>query len=802
MNLLRLLFRPRLASVLSASLTVALILSAAPAPAAELTLRNPAPIPRAEWPVVLTRAQLEDRGVTVAAGQAILVSDAGKPIPSQMDDLDGDGKFDELVFLATIAPEATHSYDLKAVPAADLPKFPIRASALLMAKTGGQWRDGKYIGGKAVSVDRDVMPAEQVPYSGFYAFEGVGWESDKIAYRLHLDPRNTIDCFGKLVDRMILPEVDPKADVPTSPPSPPYIHMQPWGSDTLWALSSLGIGSLGAVQGSGANLAIEGVTVAAGRTTEILARGPVRAIVRVTYDDWKTSQGTFDVTHELLIYAGQQWFENRITVAGAEKDVTLASGFARHLPDLLIAGDRQMSWMATHGNQEAHQQGDNLGLAVIWPRHEMPAGMNTGSDGKSYYFPFVARPGRPVSYYALAAWDRADPQFKQRNDFMAYVDTLADNFAEPIQVMPAATLSERDRLERGLAHAKKKFRLVDTRDNQRGFPSVTNQGQYTWPTRSWTEGFIPGAMWLISKTDNDPFWAEAASKYTERLKEQLDRNDTHDLGFVFHPTMAVGSELTGNSFWRDGATTAAKNLITRFNPQAGIIRAWGPLYALDRSSWTIIDCMMNLDLLFWASKTTGDRIFAEVATRHALTTAEHQIRDDGSSFHVVLYDLVSGKFIGGFQHQGFLDNTTWSRGQAWGMHGFASTAVWTKDARFREVSEKMAAYIRERLPIDRVPYWDYQAAHIPNEVRDSSAAAIHAAGLLDLAEAQPADQARRTRDEAKQIVLELCDHYLTAAVDYEEGVLARGSVTGGLDNRSMAYGDYYFVESILRLLEE
>ena len=136
------------------------------------------------------------------------------------------------------------------------------------------------------------------------------------------------------------------------------------------------------------------------------------------------------------------------------------------------------------------------------------------------------------------------------------------------------------------------------------------------------------------------------------------------------------------------------------------------------------------------------------------------------------------------------------------MHGFASTAVWTKDARFREVSEKMAAYIRERLPIDRVPYWDYQAAHIPNEVRDSSAAAIHAAGLLDLAEAQPADQARRTRDEAKQIVLELCDHYLTAAVDYEEGVLARGSVTGGLDNRSMAYGDYYFVESILRLLEE
>ncbi len=782
----------------------AVVLSAASALAAEVTLRNPAPIERNEWPVVIRRAELESRGLQVGRNQALLVLADGQPIASQMDDLDGDGVYDELAFLATIGPEATRAYQIEVIRASRLPKFTPRANALLRAKRGGQWQDGKYIGGKPVEVDEDVMPQELIPYAGYYGFEGVGWESDKIAYRLHLDQRNTIDAFGKLVDEMILDQVDPVVAIPSDPPDQPYTYMHPWGTDVLLAGGSLGIGTLAAVKGQGSNISLEGIEQADRRITQVLARGPVRAIVRVTYEGWQTSQGKFDVIHEIIMYGGQHWFENRITVGGTEQRVNLASGFVRHLDDLLLAGDRQFSWMSTHGQQEAHNQGDNLGLAVIFPRFEgaTPTGVTTGSDGTSFYFQFVARANRPVSYYALAAWDRANPELSERTAFNEMVDTIADNIAEPIQIMPDPAVSERERLERGLAHAKKKFRLIDTRDNGNGWPGVTNQGQYTWTRSSWTEGFYPGAMWMISTIDDDPFWTETAGKYTERIKSMLDRNDTHDLGFLFYPTMALGSELTGNTFWQDGATTAARNLITRFTPQAGIIRAWGPLYGLDRSSWTIIDAMMNLELLYWASEKTGDPIFAELATRHALNTAENQVREDGSSFHVVIYDLVDGHFIGGKQHQGFLDNTTWSRGQAWGMHGFANTARWTGDPRFRQTAEKMARFIRERLPIDGVPYWDYQAPHIPNGVRDTSAASIYASGLLDLADTQPAELAAQSRAEARQIILELCDHYLTPDVDYEEGVLARGSVTQGGDNRSMSYGDYYFVEALVRLLQE
>ncbi len=759
---------------------------------ATLQVRNPAALSRSDWPVIVSAQELAGRGIVPAAGQTVLVEAAGKPVASQLDDLDGDGKLDELVFVADFKPDETRAFSLSLIDTAQAPKFPPRAHAELGVKSGGRFEGNLYKGGTFGDVTHHVMPKEHAVHDGYYRYEGPGWESDKIAWRMYLDKRNAIDIFGKRIPDMVLHNLD-------MPGAVSYHDIEAWGTDALKVGETMGVGGLGVLTEKNGRREVQVQDEVDSRTLDIISDGPVRAILRQTCVNWKTPQGTFNVVQEIRVYAGQRWFENRVSVSGINRNVTLVSGIVKHLDHLILAPDRKLMWMATWGPQEIH--GELLGMGVIFPAAEM-GGSDTRDATGCYYFPIQVRPGRPAVYWALAAWEREDPRWKEEKEFAAHVDHIAACLAEPLQLMPDDKLSEDARLERGLQHAKKKLRLVADKKPENRWTSSTELGAYQWVSPGWTGGFLPGSLWQVARLDADPYWREMAEYYSNGLRRHNRLMTTHDIGFLFYPSVVEGYRRNGNAEWKADAIVAADTLAMRFNPRSQVIRSWGHLYGTDRAGWAIIDNMMNLDLLYWASEITGDASYARIATTHAKTTAKYHLRPDGSSFHVVSYDPITGEFQRGFTAQGYNDNSTWSRGEAWGSHGFSSVALWTKDPEMRSTAWKMTDYIRTHLPADKVPYWDYQAPNVPNAMRDTSAAAIYAAGLLKLAQAEPdAARAAACRAEARAVVLSLCDHFLTPDADYEQGILAQGSVSSGRDECSVSYGDYYFVAALAELLK-
>ena len=219
-----------------------------------------------------------------------------------------------------------------------------------------------------------------------------------------------------------------------------------------------------------------------------------------------------------------------------------------------------------------------------------------------------------------------------------------------------------------------------------------------------------------------------------RLLPQLNDQADHDLGFLFELGFVLGSQLTGDESLKPPALQAAAILSRRFNPRGQFIQAWGPLDAApELRGRTIMDTMMNLDLLFWASKETGDPHYAEIAAAHARTTLTHHVRPDGSTSHVCDFDPETGAFLEQDTHQGLSATSCWSRGQAWGVYGFADCYRATGDPVFLNASRRLMVYLWPRLPADLVPFWDFDSPLIPNDVRDSSAASILASGLLTLA---------------------------------------------------------------------
>ncbi|MBE7560920.1 DUF4861 family protein [bacterium] len=764
-----------------------------PLPAAVLSVRNPSSLARQDWPVVVPAAALAERGLAPGADEAILVQYEGQPVASQLDDLDGNGRFDELVFVSHFRPNQVKEFTLSVVAKSQAPRFTPRAHAELGVKSGGRFEGDLYKGGVFGDVTHHVMPKEHAVHDGYYRYEGPGWESDKIAWRMYLDKRNAIDIFGKRIPDMILHQLD-------MPGAPSYHDLQDWGTDALKVGETMGVGGLGMLTEESGLRVVKVQDDVEARILDIIADGPVRAVLRQTCKGWKTPQGTLDAVQEIRVYAGQHWFENRITITGIDKTIQLVSGIVKHLDDLILAPDRKLRWMATHGPQEIH--GDVLGMGVIFPTAEMGSG-DAGEATGCYYFPIELRPGRPGVYWALAAWEREDPRWRNQADFVDLMNHTAACLAEPLQILPDSGMSERARLERGLRHAQKKLRQLADQKREGRWPASTELGRYAWNTGGWTGGFFPGSLWQMAKLDPDPYWRAMATFYTAGLSRHKTRTDTHDLGFLFYPSLVEGFKQTGKAEWRDDAVTAAHSLARRYNPRVGAIRSWGALYATERAGWTIIDNMMNLDLLFWASETTGDASYARMALTHSKTTARFHVRPDGSSYHIVSYDPATGKLERGFQGQGYNDDTTWSRGQAWGAHGYSAVAGWTKDPEMLAMAWKMTDYIRTHLPVDKVPYWDYQAPNLPNAMRDTSAAAIYAAGLLKLARAEPdAAKASVARDEARAVILSLCDHFLTSEYDWEEGVLREASAAGGRDSGSLPYGDYYFMEALAQLLSK
>lgn len=321
------------------------------------------------------------------------------------------------------------------------------------------------------------------------------------------------------------------------------------------------------------------------------------------------------------------------------------------------------------------------------------------------------------------------------------------------------------------------------------------------PSRDWVSGFFPGSLWHMYQYTGLTKWKLAAEKYTAPLEQEKLTTTTHDLGFMMGCSFGKGYELTGNPAYREILIQAARSLITRFNPQVGAIRSWDH----NGDKWqypVIIDNMMNLELLFWASRETGDSIFADIAVRHALTTMNSHFRDDFSSYHVIDFDTLTGQIRNKHTHQGLHHESAWARGQAWGLYGFTMTYRETGITEFLKLAEHIADYIlnHPNLPGDLIPYWDYDVQDLKTEPRDVSASAITASALFELGTFIPAK-----RDEyhhkASQILKNLSDNYLSAPGENKGFILLHS--TGHKPHNSevdvpIAYADYYFLEALGR----
>jgi hypothetical protein len=320
--------------------------------------------------------------------------------------------------------------------------------------------------------------------------------------------------------------------------------------------------------------------------------------------------------------------------------------------------------------------------------------------------------------------------------------------------------------------------------------------------RDWCSGFFPGSLWQMYAYNHDSYWRQEAISYTWPVEEMKRYKGTHDLGFIIYNSFGQAYRLTGERSYRDVALQAAKSLLSRYRDQVKAIRSWD--HGKDKWDYpVIIDNMMNLELLFWATAETGDSIYHKIAVNHANTTLKNHFRDDHSSYHVVSYDTVTGRVVKKTTHQGIHDESVWSRGQAWGLYGYTMCYRFTKDPAYLDQAEKIAGFFFHLpdLPADLIPYWDMKDPAIPQSPRDASAAAIGASALYELSVYASAPVSDTYKKWADTIVENLEAHY-QAKPGADKGFLLLHS-TGNYPSHDeidvpISYADYYYLEALLR----
>lgn len=331
-------------------------------------------------------------------------------------------------------------------------------------------------------------------------------------------------------------------------------------------------------------------------------------------------------------------------------------------------------------------------------------------------------------------------------------------------------------------------------------PRTFEHGQLIMvPSRDWTSGFYPGILWMMYELTHDVFWKNQATIFTLPLEDQKFNGKTHDMGFKMYCSFGKAYENTKKPSYRDILIQSAKTLSTRFNPVVGCIRSWDH----NSDKWdfpVIIDNMMNLELLFWAGKETGNEMFKQVAISHAKTTLENHFRDDHSSYHVVDYNPETGAVEERTTHQGYAAESAWSRGQAWGLYGYTMVFRETGDSLFLNQAEKIAKYILEHktMPQNLIPYWDFDAPSIPNEPLDVSAAAITASALYELS------QYTNKKDYYLAKANKIMETLITSEFfNYRNEDFLLKHSTGSKPHNSeidvpLIYADYYFIEALSR----
>jgi len=319
--------------------------------------------------------------------------------------------------------------------------------------------------------------------------------------------------------------------------------------------------------------------------------------------------------------------------------------------------------------------------------------------------------------------------------------------------------------------------------------------------REWTSGFFPGSLWYIYELTGEETWKDKAIKYTEMLDTIQYFTGNHDIGFMIGCSYRNGLRLTENQDYKDVIIEAAKSLSTRYNPATGVIQSWNANPSRDWEYPVIIDNMMNLELLFDATELSGDSTYYEIAVNHADNTIKNHYRPDYSTWHVIDYNREDGTVRHRNTHQGYSDESAWSRGQSWGIYGYILCYRKTKDQKYLEQAEKALAFIASHpnYPEDGVPYWDFNAPDIPDTYRDASAGSILASALYEMsAYSDKMDY----KEWADKIVKTLSGTDFRASSGENGNFLLMHSV-GSLPHNSevdvpLNYADYYFLEALVR----
>ncbi|WP_297805848.1 glycoside hydrolase family 88 protein [uncultured Polaribacter sp.] len=319
----------------------------------------------------------------------------------------------------------------------------------------------------------------------------------------------------------------------------------------------------------------------------------------------------------------------------------------------------------------------------------------------------------------------------------------------------------------------------------------------------WTSGFYPGVLWYAYDITGNERWKNEAIKRTEVFEDFQNIKEHHDIGFMMFPAYGNGYKISGKKEYKDILLNSAASLASRFNPNVGTIKSWSnKMHPRWKQHITIIDNMLNLELLFWAAKNGGDQKYYDIAVRHAETTMKNHFRKDLTSWHVLEYDSINGNVLNRHTKQGFADDSRWSRGQAWGVYGYTMVYKETKDKKYLDFAKKLADTYLSLLPHDMVPAWDFDVQSNPKEEKDASAAAIVASSLMDLSTFVDSETDQERYFNAGVEILKSLGSEKYSAVGKADSFLLHSTGAKSLGHEidvALIYADYYYIEALSRL---